>query len=170
MPQRLAGEFRKRLPEFVTHAPEMPRLLHLWLQQQVEGKHALSMQSSDLRALTRATEEARRANEAKSRFLANMSHEFRTPLNGIVGMSQLLSTTRLSKEQRECTEVIQTSARALLALVEDVLDISAIEAGKLRLNAEASSLREHARGVQVMLQPAAAAKGLAFTVSVPDCP
>ena len=83
-----------------------------------------------VRALTRATEEARRANEAKSRFLANMSHEFRTPLNGIVGMSQLLSTTRLSKEQRECTEVIQTSARALLALVEDVLDISAIEADR----------------------------------------
>lgn len=124
--------------------------------------------TSLLRALTRATEEARRANEAKSRFLANMSHEFRTPLNGIVGMSQLLSTTRLSKEQRECTEVIQTSARALLALVEDVLDISAIEAGKLRLNVEDFSLRELTRGVQVMLQPAAAAKGLAFTVNVPD--
>src|SRR5690606_23636862 len=118
--------------------------------------------TSLLRALTRATEEAKRANEAKSRFLANMSHEFRTPLNGIVGMSQLLSTTRLSKEQRECTEVIQTSARALLALVEDVLDISAIEAGKLRLNVEDFSLRETTRGVQVMLQPAAQAKGLGF--------
>jgi two-component system sensor histidine kinase RpfC len=124
--------------------------------------------TSLLRALTRATEEAKRANEAKSRFLANMSHEFRTPLNGIVGMSQLLSTTRLSKEQRECTEVIQTSARALLALVEDVLDISAIEAGKLRLNVEDFQLRELTRGVQVMLQPAAAAKGLAFTVNVSE--
>jgi len=59
-PQRLAGEFRKRLPEFVTHAPEMPRLLHLWLQQQVEGKHALNMQSHDLRALTRALQSAQR--------------------------------------------------------------------------------------------------------------
>jgi len=124
--------------------------------------------TSLLRALTRATEEAKRANEAKSRFLANMSHEFRTPLNGIVGMSQLLSTTRLSKEQRECTEVIQTSARALLALVEDVLDISAIEAGKLRLNVEDFSLRETARGVQVMLQPAAQAKGLGFSVVVAE--
>jgi two-component system sensor histidine kinase RpfC len=105
---------------------------------------------------------------AKSRFLANMSHEFRTPLNGIVGMSQLLTTTRLSKEQRECTEVIQTSARALRALVEDVLDISAIEAGKLRLNVEDFQLRELTRSVQVMLQPSALEKGLRFSVEVSD--
>ena len=122
--------------------------------------------TSLLRALTHATEEAKRANEAKSRFLANMSHEFRTPLNGIVGMSQLLTTTRLNKEQRECTEVIQTSARALLALVEDVLDISAIEAGKLRLNVEDFQLRELTRSVQVMLQPSAVGKGLGFAVNV----
>ncbi len=124
--------------------------------------------TSLLRALTRATEEAKRANQAKSRFLANMSHEFRTPLNGLVGMSQLLTTTRLSKEQRECTEVIQTSARALLALVEDVLDISAIEAGKLRLNVEDFELRQLTRSVQVMLQPSAVDKGLRFAVDVSD--
>ncbi|MBP6626095.1 MAG: response regulator [Arenimonas sp.] len=124
--------------------------------------------TSLLRALTRATEEAKRANEAKSRFLANMSHEFRTPLNGIVGMSQLLTTTRLSKEQRECTEVIQTSARALRALVEDVLDISAIEAGKLRLNAEDFQLRELTRSVQVMLQPSAVDKGLRFSMDIAE--
>ena len=59
-----------------------------------------------------------------------MSHEFRTPLNGIVGMSELLVTTKMSPEQRECAEVIQTSSRALLTLIEEVLDISAIEAGK----------------------------------------
>ena len=124
--------------------------------------------TSLLRALIRATDEAKRANEAKSRFLANMSHEFRTPLNGIVGMSDLLTTTRLSKEQRECTEVIQTSARALLALVEDVLDISAIEAGKLKLNVEDFRLREMTRSVQVMLQPLATDKGLGFSVVVSE--
>jgi len=63
-PQRLAGEFRKRLPEFVTQAPEMPRLLHAWLQQQVEGRHALHMQSQDLRALTRALESVQRRTVA----------------------------------------------------------------------------------------------------------
>ena len=124
--------------------------------------------TSLLRALTRATQEAKRANEAKSRFLANMSHEFRTPLNGIVGMSDLLTTTRLSKEQRECTEVIQTSAKALLALVEDVLDISAIEAGKFKLNVTDFRLREMTRSVQVMLQSPATDKGLGFSVVVSE--
>lgn len=124
--------------------------------------------TSLLRALTRATEEARRANEAKSLFVANMSHEFRTPLNGIVGMSELLVTTRLSAEQRECAEVMQASARSLLTLVEDVLDISAIEAGKLKLHEVEFSLTDLLRGIQLMLQPTAVDKGLAFQIRVSE--
>ena len=120
--------------------------------------------SSLLRALTRATEEARRANAAKSTFLANMSHEFRTPLNGIAGMSELLATTRLSGEQRECAAVIQTSARALLGLIEDVLDISAIEVGKLRRVDADFRLDDLLDGMRVMLQPHAASKGIAFDI------
>jgi len=116
--------------------------------------------------LTRATEEARRANEAKSSFLANMSHEFRTPLNGIVGMSELLSTTRLSGEQRECSDVIQASAKTLLTLVEDVLDISAIEVGKLKISEADFDLGELLSGVQVMLQPVAARKNVAFELKI----
>ncbi len=124
--------------------------------------------TSLLRALTRATEDARRANEAKSLFVANMSHEFRTPLNGIVGMSELLVTTRLSAEQRECAEVMQASARSLLTLVEDVLDISAIEAGKLKLHETEFRLTDLLRGVQLMLQPTAVDKGLAFQIRVAE--
>ncbi len=128
--------------------------------------------ASLLRALTRASEEARRANAAKTRFLANMSHEFRTPLNGIVGMSELLVTTKLSPEQRECAEVIQTASRSLLVLIEDVLDISAIEAGKLRRFDMDFSLKQLLGGIQTMLQQAASAKNLDFEIdiseSVPD--
>jgi len=124
--------------------------------------------SSLLRALTSARDDARRANVAKSRFLANMSHEFRTPLNGIAGMSELLVTTKLSPEQRECAEVIQTSSRALLGLIEDVLDISAIEAGKVKRVDTEFSLDQLLRGIQIMLQPTATRKKLEFTMNVAE--
>src|SRR5690606_20992186 len=124
--------------------------------------------SSLLASLTRATEEARQASAAKSRFLANMSHEFRTPLNGIVGMSGLLNSTRLTPEQRECAEVIEASARALLALVEDVLDISAIEAGKVHLRIGHFSVRALVLSVATIIRPSAADKNLGFDAHVAD--
>ncbi|MFC7300174.1 ATP-binding protein [Cognatiluteimonas weifangensis] len=122
--------------------------------------------SSLLRALTRATEAAKAASEAKSRFLANMSHELRTPLNGIVGMAELLATTPMSPEQRDSAEVIRTSARALQLLVDDVLDFATIEAGKLRRSDTDFSLVELTRSVHVMLLPSAQAKGLTLETGI----
>ncbi|WP_434031272.1 ATP-binding protein [[Pseudomonas] boreopolis] len=137
--------------------------LALWL-----GLAAIPLYLSGLlRQLTRATAEARRASEAKSRFLANMSHEFRTPLNGLSGMTEVLAATRLDAEQRECVSTIQASARSLLALVEEVLDISAIEAGKVRVRRQDFALRETLDSIGLILKPQARNKGLDYRVHVP---
>ncbi|MDH5445623.1 MAG: ATP-binding protein [Gammaproteobacteria bacterium] len=81
-----------------------------------------------------AVKKADEANEAKSKFLANMSHELRTPLNGVITVSDLLSETAMSAEQKEYTDTIQTSSRALLELINDVLDFSKIESDKVILD------------------------------------
>jgi two-component system sensor histidine kinase RpfC len=113
-----------------------------------------------LQALTRAMDDARRANEAKSRFLAHMSHELRTPLNGIIGMTEVLASTKLDREQRESTEIIQSSAQALLLLVNDVLDISAIEAGKLSVKEQDFDLSAVLERARRMVSQQAQAKAL----------
>lgn len=124
--------------------------------------------SSLLRALSQAIDEARRANAAKSRFLATMSHELRSPLNGIIGMSELLHGTRMGPEQREYADVIQASAQTLLLLVDDVLDISAIEAGKLQRRDGNFNLHDLVDRISKMLQQPAAEKGLLLKTRIDD--
>ena len=119
-----------------------------------------------LRQLHNATARAIEASHAKSRFLANMSHELRTPLNGVIGVADLLAETRLDKDQKEYAQIIRSSADTLLKLIDDVLDISRIEAGRLSTEAEDFDLHRLVNGTIVMLEPQASKKGLALAAHI----
>ncbi len=117
-------------------------------------------------AMAEAMASVEAANLAKSAFLATMSHEIRTPLNGILGMAQAMAIDALSPEQAERLDVIRQSGEALLAILNDVLDLSKIEAGKLDLEAIAFDLGELVRGAQATFTSLANQKGVSFALDV----
>jgi signal transduction histidine kinase len=118
------------------------------------------------RALMEAKEEAEAANRAKSTFLATMSHEIRTPLNGVLGMAQAMSGDSLSGTQAERLDVIRQSGETLLAILNDVLDLSKIEAGKLELEETEFEVQELARGAYSAFTAIANKKGLSFAFKI----
>lgn len=126
----------------------------------------VSEQKQAQAALSLAAEQANAANEAKSAFLAAMSHEIRTPLNGVLGMAQAMAMEELPAQQRHRLDVIRQSGESLLAILNDLLDLSKIEAGKLVLEDAEFDIDQIARAAHDTFAAVAAGKGLGFALNV----
>ncbi|SDG11288.1 PAS domain S-box-containing protein [Limimonas halophila] len=159
------------------HAPfedadrELIQLFAQWISHELSLARAFDAVRQAKREAEVARTEAERANAAKSRFLATVSHDLRTPLTGLMGMLDLLSTSRLDSEERAYVEHARTSAQALLDLLNDTLDVSKIESGHMQFERAPVHVPELVRSVAALFEPKARQAGVALQVSVADrCP
>ncbi|MFL1407610.1 ATP-binding protein [Marinobacter sp. M1N3S26] len=151
------------------------RKLSREVDERIRSEHALRRSEDELRAAKleaeRLAREADSANRAKSEFLANMSHEIRTPMNAVIGYSDLLSKTVTDPRQNHYLDAIRASSRSLLMLINDILDLSRIEAGKMRLEFGPVSLRRMLQDVRHIFDLRAREHNVSLEVSVaPDMP
>ncbi len=150
--------------------------IHLEMQLNVEQTTAdlrETMEQIEIQnvELNLAKREALEANRVKSEFLANMSHELRTPLNGVIGFTRQLMKTPLKENQRDYLETIASSANSLLVIIDDILDFSKLDAGRLALENIPFAFRDSINEVITMLAPSAKEKSLEFCARIsPDVP
>ncbi len=144
-----------------------------WLRMTGKGQHnaegrmtAMAGDISDISELVEAKRKAEAASRAKSDFLATMSHEIRTPMNGVLSMAGMLARANLPKEHKRKAEVIQKSGEAMMVILNDVLDLSKIEAGKLDLEKRQYSPRELVEDVSMLWRDTIEQKGIQFDLQI----
>ncbi|PXX92768.1 histidine kinase [Marinobacter vulgaris] len=146
------------------------RKLSREVDERIRSENALRRSEDELRAAKleaeRLAREAEAASLTKSEFLANMSHEIRTPMNAVIGYSDLLSNTVKDPQQRNYLDAIRAGSRSLLMLINDILDLSRIEAGKMRLDYSAVSVRRLLSDVRHIFDLRATEQGISLEVSV----
>ncbi len=146
------------------------RKLSREVDERIRSENALRRSEDELRAAKleaeRLAREAEAASLAKSEFLANMSHEIRTPMNAVIGYSDLLSNSVTDPQQRNYLDAIRAGSRSLLMLINDILDLSRIEAGKMRLDYSAVSVRRLLDDVRHIFDLRAREQGITLEVSV----